>query len=114
MGFMSEAPQFSLLTAHDRYLFNEGSHFRLYEILGARIVSAGVTRGTYFAVWAPNAEWVSLIGEFNGWNQTSHLLQPKGDTGARETLPPATASDKIRRQRTASPVRSNSRCCRCR
>jgi 1,4-alpha-glucan branching enzyme len=85
---MSEAPPFSLLTAHDSYLFNEGSHFRLYDKLGARVVSAGENSGTYFAVWAPNAERVWLIGDFNGWNRTSHPLKPKGQTGVWETFVP--------------------------
>jgi 1,4-alpha-glucan branching enzyme len=58
----------SLLTDDDLYLFNEGKHFRLYDKLGAHIVTHGSDRGTYFAVWAPNAEHVSVIGNFNGWN----------------------------------------------
>ena len=85
---MSEAPSFSLLTAHDSYLFNEGSHFRLYEKLGARIARAGATHGTYFAVWAPNAERVSLVGDFNGWNRISHPLTAKGQTGIWEIFVP--------------------------
>ena len=85
---MSEALPFSLLTAHDSHLFNEGSHFRLYDKLGARIVNAGDTSGTYFAVWAPNGERVSLIGDFNGWNRTSHPLKAKGQTGVWETFIP--------------------------
>jgi 1,4-alpha-glucan branching enzyme len=71
----------SLLTDDDIYLFNEGSHFRLYDKFGAhRIEEAGVS-GSYFAVWAPDAEQVSVIGDFNGWNKNSHLLQPKGQSG---------------------------------
>jgi 1,4-alpha-glucan branching enzyme len=86
---MSETAPFSLLTAQDSYLFNEGSHFRLYDKLGAKVVLAGETSGTYFAVWAPNAERVSLIGDFNGWNRTSHPLQPKDNTGVWETFVPS-------------------------
>jgi len=85
---MSETPPFSLLTAHDSYLFNEGSHFRLYEKLGAKVVSLDGTTGTYFAVWAPNAERVSVIGNFNGWNQASHPLHAKGQTGIWEAFVP--------------------------
>lgn len=81
---MSDAAPFSLLTAHDSYLFNEGSHFRLYDKLGARLVSVDGVSGTYFAVWAPNAQRVSLVGDFNGWNQARHPLQPKGETGIWE------------------------------
>src|SRR5262245_13840149 len=59
-----EAEAFSLLTDHDLYLFNEGSHFRLYEKLGAHPVVAGGEDGTYFAVWAPDAVRVFVCGDF--------------------------------------------------
>jgi 1,4-alpha-glucan branching enzyme len=75
---------FSLLTEDDLYLFNEGSHLRLYEKLGSHIVTHDGVAGTYFAVWAPNARNVSVIGDFNGWNQTSHKLQPRGSAGIWE------------------------------
>ena len=74
----------SLLTDHDLYLFNEGSHFRLYDKLGARVVTHAGTSGTYFAVWAPNAEQVSVIGDFNGWDKRRHRLSPKGQSGIWE------------------------------
>jgi len=81
---MSQPQSFSLLTAHDSYLFNEGSHFRLYDKLGAHIITDNGVSGTYFAVWAPDAEAVSVIGEFNGWNKASHRLAPKAHTGIWE------------------------------
>src|SRR5438309_12117325 len=65
---------FSLLTDHDLYLFNEGTHYRLYDKLGAHVVTHDGVKGTYFAVWAPNAEAVSVMGDFNGWNRDSHPL----------------------------------------
>ncbi len=71
----------NLLTDDDLFLFNEGSHFRLYEKLGAHILNAGGEEGTYFAVWAPNAEQVSIIGDFNNWNKTQHPLSSKGHSG---------------------------------
>jgi 1,4-alpha-glucan branching enzyme len=58
----------SLLTKEDIYLFNEGSHYRLYQKLGAHPMNVDGVDGTYFAVWAPNAEQVFVIGDFNGWN----------------------------------------------
>jgi 1,4-alpha-glucan branching enzyme len=71
----------SLLTADDLYLFNQGSHTRLWERLGAhRRVVAGVD-GVNFAVFAPEAEAVSVVGDFNGWNPDSHPLQPRGSSG---------------------------------
>ena len=54
----------SLLTDHDIYLFKEGNHFRLYDKLGAHVVARDGVKGTYFAVWAPNAASVSVIGDF--------------------------------------------------
>jgi 1,4-alpha-glucan branching enzyme len=74
-------PHVSLLTADDLYLFNEGSHFRLHEKLGARPMTVEGTAGTYFAVWAPSAKHVGVMGEFNGWNKTSHALYPRGQSG---------------------------------
>ena len=79
----------SLLTDNDLYLFNEGSHFRLPSKLGAHVVNHEGTSGTYFAVWAPNAEQVSVIGDFNGWNNSSHRLRPKGQSGIWEGFFPA-------------------------
>jgi 1,4-alpha-glucan branching enzyme len=71
----------SRLTKDDIYLFNEGSHFELYDKLGAHMVPQG---GTYFAVWAPNAVRVCVMGDFNGWNRDSHPLQPRGESGIWE------------------------------
>jgi 1,4-alpha-glucan branching enzyme len=69
------------LTDDDLYLFNEGSHFRLYEKLGARPMTVNELKGTYFSVWAPNAELVAVMGEFNGWDTSSHPLRPLGQSG---------------------------------
>lgn len=71
----------SLLTDDDLYLFNEGSHYRLYEKLGAHLISSNGVAGAHFAVWAPNAERVFVMGDFNGWNNGSHALRPKGQSG---------------------------------
>lgn len=71
---------FSLLTDHDIYLFRQGSHFQLYEKLGSHIVENDGIKGTFFAVWAPNAESVSVIGDFNNWNTETHLLKVRWDS----------------------------------
>jgi 1,4-alpha-glucan branching enzyme len=76
--------EFSLLTQDDIYLFNEGSHFRLYENLGAHPVDDGRLKGVYFAVWAPNAAQVSVIGDFNGWDKLSHPLHARDSSGIWE------------------------------
>ena len=69
------------LTDHDLYLFNEGSHFRLYEKLGAHVMTVDGVEGTYFSVWAPNAEQVFVIGDFNQWDKSSHPLHPVERSG---------------------------------
>jgi 1,4-alpha-glucan branching enzyme len=74
----------SLLTDDDIYLFNEGSHFRLFEKLGAHPMTVEGEDGTYFAVWAPEAKQVSVMGDFNGWKKTAHPLRPRGGSGIWE------------------------------
>ena len=78
----------TLLSEQDIFLFNEGSHFRLYEKLGSHLLSAGEGQGTYFAVWAPDAEQVSVIGDFNDWNKTNHPLKPRDRSGIWEGVIP--------------------------
>jgi 1,4-alpha-glucan branching enzyme len=68
----------------DLYLFNEGSHLRLWERLGAHALAVDGEPGTYFAVWAPSATRVSVVGDFNGWHRDSHLLAPRGSSGVWE------------------------------
>jgi 1,4-alpha-glucan branching enzyme len=82
------APSLSPLTDEDLYLFNEGSHFRLYDKLGAHIRNHDGASGVYFAVWAPNANHVSVIGNFNGWEKGKHCLRPKANSGIWEDFIP--------------------------
>jgi 1,4-alpha-glucan branching enzyme len=70
---------FSLLTDFDIHLFKTGKHFKLYEKLGAHVVSFNNQKGTYFAVWAPNARAVSVVGNFNFWKDGEHKLSPRWD-----------------------------------
>jgi 1,4-alpha-glucan branching enzyme len=70
---------FSLITDFDATLFKAGKHFRLYEKLGSHIVAVNGKPGTYFAVWAPNARQVSVIGNFNGWGRQSHPMHVRWD-----------------------------------
>ena len=74
----------SLLSSDDVYLFNEGNHYRLYRHLGAHPLTVNGVSGTQFAVWAPNAREVSVIGDFNGWNPSSDYLSPHGQSGIWE------------------------------
>ncbi len=76
--------RYSILTDDDLYLFNEGRHFNLYNKFGAHAVGDKGQDGTYFAVWAPNAEQVSVIGNFNNWKPGEDLLQPRAASGIWE------------------------------
>jgi 1,4-alpha-glucan branching enzyme len=84
-------PEVSLLTADDLYLFNEGSHYRLYEKLGSHLMKVGDVEGCYFAVWAPNAESVAVIGDWNSWDPRADVLRPKGESGIWEGFVPGVA-----------------------
>lgn len=86
---------FSLLTADDIYLFNEGNHFRLYDKLGAHPMDYDDRRGVNFAVWAPNAEYVSVMGNFNGWNRNSHRMHPLQNSGIWEGFIPGIDSGEV-------------------
>jgi 1,4-alpha-glucan branching enzyme len=72
----------SLLTAFDLHLFNEGTHSHLYEKMGAHLLPE--SGGATFAVWAPNADSVSVIGDFNGWDRSANPLQPREQSGIWE------------------------------
>jgi 1,4-alpha-glucan branching enzyme len=76
---MANVLHHSLLTDFDISLFRSGKHFKLYEKLGSHLLEVEGQHGTYFAVWAPNARAVSVIGNFNLWNRASHPLAPRWD-----------------------------------
>ena len=65
----------------DRYLFSEGNHYKIYEKLGAHVTEIDGVKGTYFAVWAPNAQKVSVIGEFNDWDLTADVMERNDPVG---------------------------------
>ena len=85
----------TLLSNDDIYLFNEGSHYRIYNMLGAHNQRINGEEGTYFAVWAPNARQVSVIGNFNNWDKLSHPLMTRGQSGIWEGFVPGVCSGSL-------------------
>lgn len=59
----------------DHYLFGQGTHYEIYKKMGAHKVKSGRKEGVYFAVWAPNAKSVSVVGEFNNWDMTANMME---------------------------------------
>jgi len=78
----------SSISEQDLYLFNEGTQFKLYDHLGAHPGVRNGQAGTRFAVWAPNAERVSVIGDWNGWAHGADPLALRGTTGVWEGFLP--------------------------
>jgi len=76
---MSKVINHSLLTDFDINLFKSGKHYKLYEKLGSHVIEVAGQWGTYFAVWAPSAKSVSVIGNFNYWNKQTHYLSARWD-----------------------------------
>ena len=82
---MGEKLQFTEL---DQYLFGQGTHYDIYRKLGAHPVKEGNQEGVYFAVWAPNAQGISVIGEFNEWDEQANPMTKAGPIGVFETFVP--------------------------
>ncbi len=92
-----------LLTDQDIYLFRQGNHFRLYEKLGSHIGAVDGMQGTHFAVWAPNAKKVSVIGDFNGWDPDPHPLKVREDgSGLWEGFIPGIGAGTLYKYRVVS------------
>jgi 1,4-alpha-glucan branching enzyme len=75
----------------DLHLFGEGNHLRLWEKLGAHVMTVAGVRGVHFAVWAPNAKRVSLVGDFNAWDGRWHQMRVLGSSGVWELFVPGLA-----------------------
>lgn len=72
----------------DRYLFNQGTHYKIYEKLGSHPMTVDGVKGILFAVWAPNAKRVSVVGSFNDWDGRRHPMRCLGDSGIWELFIP--------------------------
>ena len=78
----------NIITEADRYVFGKGCHYESYRKLGSHLMELGGKKGVYFAVWAPNANAVSVIGDFNDWNKDSHGMEVLGESGIWEIFVP--------------------------
>jgi len=76
------------LTDFDRYLFGSGQHWKIYEKLGSHIREVNGQIGVNFAVWAPNAQSVQVVGDFNHWDGRSHAMQKQIPSGIWELFVP--------------------------
>ncbi|MBZ4683193.1 MAG: 1,4-alpha-glucan branching protein [Fusobacteriales bacterium] len=84
-----------VLTDYDLYLFNEGNHHKIYEKLGAHVITHEGVKGTQFAVWAPEAQRVSVVGNFNNWDGRVHTMRILGATGVWEIFIPGVCENDI-------------------
>ena len=91
-----EQPWYSRFTDFDISLFRAGRHYKLYEKFGSHVVTHDGLDGTYFALWAPNAKLVTLEGNFNGWNKSSHPMQVRWDgSGIWELFVPGIGTGEV-------------------
>ena len=72
----------------DTYLFAKGTHYEIYEKMGAHLAEEDGKAGTYFSVWAANARSVSVVGDFNNWDRTAHPMQPVQQSGIWDIFVP--------------------------
>ena len=79
----------------DLHLFQEGTHYTMYERFGAQTMEHAGHRGVSFAVWAPNAKRVSVIGSFNGWDERVHPMRLRGESGVWELFIPGVKSGEL-------------------
>jgi len=125
---MTEPEQESIFSDFDLYLFGQGKHYHLYEKMGAHPRVLNGVAGVHFAAWAPNAQTVSVIGDFNQWNRGTHQMQRRhNDLGVWECFIPGVkvgalykfsiysrfnhyAADKIDPYAFAFEVRPNTAC----
>src|SRR5882672_8991017 len=79
----------------DLHLFGEGRHELIYEKLGAHLITHEGEKGVSFAVWAPGAQKVSVVGNFNAWDGSQHPMHPRGNSGVWETFIPKLGSGEL-------------------
>jgi 1,4-alpha-glucan branching enzyme len=94
----------TVLGDDDLYLFNQGTHDRLYAKLGSQLVTLGGAAGVHFAVWAPNATAVAVVGDWNGWDPARHPLAPRGTSGIWTGFLPGLGRGAVYKYRITSQV----------
>ncbi|GEN99843.1 1,4-alpha-glucan branching enzyme GlgB [Novosphingobium sediminis] len=87
----------------DDFLIAEGTHLRLFDKLGAHVIDHEGARGVHFAVWAPNAELVSVVGDFNDWDGRRHPMRRRADIGVWEVFIPDIAAGRAYKYRVVGP-----------
>jgi 1,4-alpha-glucan branching enzyme len=83
------------ITEYDQYLFGDGTHYEIYNKLGAHVAKRNGTSGVYFAVWAPNAKSVSVVGDFNDWSEQANPMNRLEPLGIYETFIPELGVDEL-------------------
>ena len=83
------------ITELDRYLFGQGTHYKIFEKLGAHPRTYGGKPGMYFAVWAPHAKSVGVVGDFNGWDPEASPMKPLEDSGIYEAFIPGLGTGEL-------------------
>ena len=91
------------ITEVDRYLFGQGTHYEIYKKLGAHITEYEGEKGVYFAVWAPRAKNVSVVGNFNGWVGYNHNMTKLGDSGIFELFVPGIGEGELYKYAIVTP-----------
>ncbi|MHC9538864.1 MAG: 1,4-alpha-glucan branching protein GlgB [Vulcanimicrobiota bacterium] len=84
-----------VIPEEDLYLFNEGTLHRAYEKLGSHVMTIGGVKGVHFAVWAPTARRVSVVGSFNNWDGRCHMMRNRGSSGVWEIFIPGLADGEL-------------------
>ncbi|MDU8910657.1 1,4-alpha-glucan branching protein GlgB [Aestuariicoccus sp. MJ-SS9] len=87
----------------DEYLLGEGTHRQIWKVLGAHVMEHEGAHGTHFAVWAPNARRVSLVGEFNHWDGRRHVMRRRGATGIWEIFMPGLGDGAVYKYEIVGP-----------
>ena len=85
----------------DTYLFAKGTHYEIYEKMGAHLAEEDGKAGTYFSVWAPNARSVSVVGDFNNRDRTAHPMQPVQQSGIWDIFVPGVKAGTMQKKHSS-------------